>query len=1442
MKYSIFISLAILLFSSGCKILHPQGEPPRKAIHFCGEFKHGDQPASDCDCTAEKTQDSTGQIVTIPKYTYFDRFGNNYCNLNIKDPCATSEINQRSIVPGVNFTGSPNRTSSGGLFKLYVSDLQNGLTTGFGNTSNTVFLDVITQVFSDLDAMLVHPPSSCGNPFVPVNIEIQSINSPGSGILGEASPYWENLGETNGILHNEVWKGICSGANDPNLWDGFIRINLGYSNWYTGYDGNVPAGKVDLYTVVLHEVLHAMGFASLIAQDGKSKRWANGTPSNLYNIFDQNLKFENAPAIINNAPLITNSGGYNTLYNINSNPAIDLRSGCQNPTPFGPDIKFSGNYIAGNYAFAPATWSNGSSLSHFQINCDGSSTSQFVMNASISTGASRRITSEEANALCDMGYKLTGNYGTSTLDVSGGPNPNIKIVPACGELLVAVDDDGPCCTTNKFTVQFCPGNTLIISPNDLICNDVYSGTVNVVDFENISTGALMPFSGGNFVFTPTQLGTEVFRYWLGDNLGNRSNYAYVEIEVWHCPSFNCTNTSLCNLICNPSLEDFDNNCTCTMGGMNPTCLEGWSPMFYSPDYPCSYPNNAVFNWAYLPSNPGGMICLAGWDISQPGWTQNEAIMTKTNLSDANSYIFSVFAKDWRADNIYYPNVGLEFGFLFQNDIYWNTNSGPVVSLPINSQIAAQINTGNLTNDWKQFVFCFTPNNDYDILFISAFNTGFSSLFTDNRVFIDQIELIRDEMDEINLSSSTLCNQSIIIGSNLCGITNITYSWWDVTNSGSPVQITNGTTVLAGGVSIPNGNTNGSQIQVSPNTTTVYELRRRMISTNGIPIAMNNCDKDVQVTVNVNTNIQIQKNITSGTTASPGSTVQFQLTVTNSTGSNLTSVAVEDVLHPDLPAGTLSVASNSNVSHSVSGNTINFNVINLPDGTTETINYEVQLSPGTTQTSITNCAKVEYAGCYQEDCVVLNIGACACPGWPQSIPNGISMSTAAEIQVSTNGDVYVTGALDAPSIIVNCGNTFNVAGPGGFVAKYNSCGKLIWIEAIPIPGVDLALFESGGSTSIFLIGHHEGPPYGSFVSRLDDMGTSVSTSWVHNIPGGNTINGIDIDYSGNIYITGSYYQNVTIPGGSTYFAPNDFAVYIAKFNTSGVFLWSENIINSNVVVPVCGFNPRSLESKGIAVNGSGTIIYLIGNAFNSTVTLGGGCAPLMVTPSSMFCTGHDIFIAAYEGGGSIYSCQWAEQISGEDANVPTSIACDKNNNDFYISGWATNASTSASGFILPPLSGPPSDTRGHFIARYNYTSGIGGSFQSVYRDDFTSQSQATDHFEDVFWDRNNDIIYVTATQPNEPSPYLHKHNPSTIASPVWVVPQPTIDNTRGHSSVATNGLVNSNGFWDVYITGTHDDGVTFSVNTSGGIIPVTFSHSGIFILKIEDQGASGVIKE
>ena len=992
---SAFLFCLGLILWAGCKT----GQIPvitdfKKPLNFCGEFSHGDQPPRYCECTADSVQNPDGQFVKKPDYKWFDRFGNRYCNLYIKDPCSNKGVDKRSIVPGVNFS-SPNRQSAGGLFNLYFSDIQNGLTTGFGNPNNAAYLDVITQVFSDIDAMLVTPVTSCGNPFVPVNIEVQSFNSQGSGILGEASAYHEYLGESSGIKHNEVWKAINSGANDPALWDGFIRINLGYTNWYTGYAGPVTAGKIDLYTVVLHEVLHAMGFASLIAENGGSKFHPNGPPLNNYSIFDKFLKFDNAPVNINNTSVITNSGGYNLAYNVNSNPATDLRSGCQNPTPTGPDIKFSGSNNPSSYVYTPTLWSNGSSISHFQIGCDGASTSQFVMNYSIGYAIARRITTEEANTLCDIGYKLSGTYGTTVLDANGNPNPNLKSIPSCGQLLVAVDDKGPCCTNNNFTVQYCPNTTLTIHTSDLICNDVFTGNVTVTDFEIISTGAAVPPSGNDFIYTPAQLGQDILRYRLQDNLGNKGNYAYVFIFVTACPDFSCDNTSICNMICNPNFEDYDNNCvnSCFSGNNSfhgilvsgSCCIEGWQQLFDSPDFSEGCANSSTVNITQLSGNPGGKVQISGYrdfDSGTPGFQQyNEAIMTSGSIQQNKQYILSFHAQKLYA-SANSTSACIRYGLLKQSSLNtWNYGSNlgmwnpaqKSAPIPFSIQVIGILNSSQIFNNWTQFSTCFTANDNYDRLFLQGGRQD--GLTGSQRSLIDFVELIEDKMDNIQTNYNTLCGQSLIIGDNLCSISNMNYSWWDVTNSNNAIQLTNGLTILAGGVSIPSANTNGSQIQVSPNQNKIYELRRRMISQNGYPIAMNNCDKDIQVAVTVNANITIRKNVLSSTPASPGSTVQFQLVVHNSTGTNLTNVMVNDLLNTYFNTSTLSIGYNPNVTYVINLNNLDFTILSLPDGATETINYSVQLGSSTNQTTVSNCAKVEYAGCFVEDCVDIPVVPC-----------------------------------------------------------------------------------------------------------------------------------------------------------------------------------------------------------------------------------------------------------------------------------------------------------------------------------------------------------------------------------------------------------------------------------------------------------------------------------
>src|SRR5690606_5610204 len=55
--------------------------------------------------------------------------------------------------------------------------------------------------------------------------------------------------------------------NDPSEPDILASFNSDAS-WYFGTDGNTPAGKMDLVTIVLHEIAHGLGFTDTYDVEG----------------------------------------------------------------------------------------------------------------------------------------------------------------------------------------------------------------------------------------------------------------------------------------------------------------------------------------------------------------------------------------------------------------------------------------------------------------------------------------------------------------------------------------------------------------------------------------------------------------------------------------------------------------------------------------------------------------------------------------------------------------------------------------------------------------------------------------------------------------------------------------------------------------------------------------------------------------------------------------------------------------------------------------------------------------------------------------------------------------------------------------------------------------------------------------------------------------------
>ncbi|MGE5421257.1 MAG: T9SS type A sorting domain-containing protein [Chloroflexota bacterium] len=191
-----------------------------------------------------------------------------------------------------------------------------------------------------------------------------------SGTFLTVNAKWEKI-TTENVLGNSTITGFAAGwgidALDPLAYypvglaekisggklnsdlqgDVEMRINSSI-NWYTGIDGQVPATKYDLVTVVLHEMCHGLGFFDSMNTQSTIGYYGLGALPMVFDKFVENLNgqrltdtliFEN-----NSAELYTQFTGGQLYFD-------------------GPLTK---SYTAGGRArlYSPAKWDNGSSVSH----------------------------------------------------------------------------------------------------------------------------------------------------------------------------------------------------------------------------------------------------------------------------------------------------------------------------------------------------------------------------------------------------------------------------------------------------------------------------------------------------------------------------------------------------------------------------------------------------------------------------------------------------------------------------------------------------------------------------------------------------------------------------------------------------------------------------------------------------------------------------------------------------------------------------------------------------------------------------------------------------------------------------------------------------------------------------------------------------------------------
>ena len=378
---------------------------------------------------SSQEQDSLEQL----EYRFIDRFGNIYF---------PSELQRNSTA---------NQCPDAGAFML---EFVGGFTPEEEAT--------ICQVFFDLSSLI-----SSAQQGIPVRIKKDFFSS--NQVLGAATAFYlEDLSaEGCGLETSMIWQLINTDIDYQGLFAnsfvaGQIILNTSLSSndeWHTlDMDGpggfsspSISSSDLDLYSVVLHEALHLLGFSSRIKADGNPH---NG----FFSIWDKELySYTDSEYLINqsNSTVCCDDHSYNS----NIATPQNLNLGCigqgQSSIVFGSDnlATVFASYPSGIFNDPDALTSN--IFSHINNTCDADS---YVMHPSSSAGEFQRVPSAtEADILCQLGYTVSG--------LSGG----------CGADCIAIaNDDGIFFGDDDFVVDY----------QDIIENDFFpSGQSFQLGFE-----------------------------------------------------------------------------------------------------------------------------------------------------------------------------------------------------------------------------------------------------------------------------------------------------------------------------------------------------------------------------------------------------------------------------------------------------------------------------------------------------------------------------------------------------------------------------------------------------------------------------------------------------------------------------------------------------------------------------------------------------------------------------------------------------------------------------------------------------------------------------------------------------------------------------------------------------------------------------------------------
>ncbi|MBA3706541.1 MAG: hypothetical protein H0W84_11785, partial [Bacteroidetes bacterium] len=266
--------------------------------------------------------------------------------------------------------------------------------------------------------------------------------------------------------------------------------------------------------------------------------------------------------------------------------------------------------------------------------------------------------------------------------------------------------------------------------------------------------------------------------------------------------------------------------------------------------------------------------------------------------------------------------------------------------------------------------------------------------------------------------------------------------------------------------------------------------------------------------------------------------------------------------------------------------------------------------------------------------------------------GMTPDEGADISIDANGNTYTTGYFTGLATFGT--TTLNSSGVTDiFITKLDNFGLFQWAIKAGGASSDRGLsIKADAQGNSYITGFYYGTAtFGSqtitstglqdlFIAKYDNAGV---LQWVKSAGGTETDigNGINIDNSGNVVVTGEFKGTAAFGSFSLTSKYNSIDVFTTKLDGNGNFLWAKK-------------GSAHLTDKGIdvACDPSGNI-YVTGQ-FTDTITFD------VTHINNMY---NVIFLIKYNSSGQE---QWFKKIGGGSFNISSGIAVDANAN-IYLTG-------------------------------------------------------------------------------------------------------------------------------------------------------------------------------